>query len=64
MLNLKSSHKKCLDENAVKLHYGMPDFFINKINKTLIANLIKLCFVNKINITGAPFVITAKTLSQ
>ena len=53
MLNLKSSYKKCLDENAVKFHKSMPAFFINKINK--------LCLPT---ITGAPFVVTAKTLSK
>ena len=30
MLNLKSSHEECLDENAVKLHYSMPDLFYDE----------------------------------
>ena len=37
-MNLKSSYQKCLHENAVELYYNMPNFFINKINKTVFAN--------------------------
>ena len=36
--DLKSSHKKCLYENAVELHYNISNFFINNINKTVLAN--------------------------
>ena len=53
MLNLKSSHKECLGENAVKLHKSMPAFFISKINKLCLPTVI-----------SAPFVVTAKTLSK
>ena len=30
MLNLKSLHKNFFDENAVELHYNIPNFFSTK----------------------------------